>query len=92
VLHFVAVVPMFIFRRRNYYRPRNSNIHSYVYCISVVVNAFNVSIVVVVIAPKWDHRRFIIAAHDLNMTRGDYVFYKRHQNSRPVGYTRSFSL
>jgi len=28
-----------------------------------------------VIAPMWERRRFILAAHDLGMTGGDYVFY-----------------
>jgi hypothetical protein len=28
-----------------------------------------------VIAPKEDRRRIMLRAHDLEMTRGDYVFY-----------------
>jgi Receptor family ligand binding region len=31
--------------------------------------------VVVLIVPKEDRRRFMLTAHDLGMTNGDYVFY-----------------
>ena len=32
-------------------------------------------LVVFLISPKEDRRRFMITAHDLGMTKGDYVFY-----------------
>ena len=31
--------------------------------------------VIILVAPKEDRRRFMLMAHELGMTRGDYVFY-----------------
>ena len=31
--------------------------------------------VVILLVPKEDRRRFMLRAHDMGMTRGDYVFY-----------------
>lgn len=34
-----------------------------------------VYLVVMLVCPKEDRRRFMLTAHELEMTKGDYVFY-----------------
>ena len=47
----------------------------YLGCISLTYWTILCFSVVLLISPQEDRRRFMIAAHDLGMTSGDYVFY-----------------